>query len=160
MVALGDAIIHTPASAAPGIVPRLIEAYERNEASAVFAVAEVPTELVSRYGIAIPRRSDRARSSRAPLRSRSRSSTSSRSPSRAPCGRDLAVMGRYVVGAVGLCRAARYAADAPGEVQLADALRLVLQRGERVLAVPLGPGERRHDIGSAEGYCATFSSTR
>ena len=42
VVALGDAIIHTPASAAPGIVPRLIEAYEHNGASAVFAVQEVP----------------------------------------------------------------------------------------------------------------------
>src|SRR5207253_2994187 len=55
VVALGDAIIDTPPSAAPGIVRRLIDAYEQGGASAVFAVAEVPRELVSRYGIAITR---------------------------------------------------------------------------------------------------------
>jgi UTP--glucose-1-phosphate uridylyltransferase len=53
VVALGDAMIETPPSAAPGIVPRLIEAYERNDADAAFAVREVPDEAVSRHGIAI-----------------------------------------------------------------------------------------------------------
>ena len=50
--------------------------------------------------------------------------------------------------------------DDSGEIQLADALRRVLERGGRVLAVPLVAGERRHDIGSVEGYCATFLDTR
>src|SRR5215831_10946170 len=53
VVALGDAIIETPQSAAPGIVPRLIEQFERAGADAVFAVQPVPDELVSRYGIAV-----------------------------------------------------------------------------------------------------------
>jgi len=52
VLAVGDAIIQTPASAARGIVPRLIEAYERGGASAVVAIQEVPAEHVSRYGIA------------------------------------------------------------------------------------------------------------
>jgi UTP--glucose-1-phosphate uridylyltransferase len=46
--------------------------------------------------------------------------------------------------------------DASGEVQLTDALREVIARGGHVVAVPLWPGQRRHDIGSPEGYCATF----
>jgi UTP-glucose-1-phosphate uridylyltransferase len=46
--------------------------------------------------------------------------------------------------------------DESGEVQLADALRNVANAGERVLAIRLADGERRHDIGTVEGYCAVF----
>ncbi len=48
------------------------------------------------------------------------------------------------------------AADEGGEVQLTDALRGVIRAGGQVVAVPLAPGERRHDIGTLEGYCGTF----
>ncbi len=65
-------------------------------------------------------------------------------------------MGRYVIGDAVFAALRDTPADSSGEVQLSDALRLVLERGGRVLGVPLGPGERRHDIGSAAGYCATF----
>jgi UTP--glucose-1-phosphate uridylyltransferase len=43
-----------------------------------------------------------------------------------------------------------------GEVQLADALQRVIDGGGRVLAVPLGTGERRHDVGDLNSYCAAF----
>ncbi|HEY5318765.1 MAG TPA: hypothetical protein VIJ20_12325, partial [Solirubrobacteraceae bacterium] len=46
--------------------------------------------------------------------------------------------------------------DARGEVQLADGLRTVLREGGRIVAVPLRGGERRHDIGTVEGYCSAF----
>jgi UTP--glucose-1-phosphate uridylyltransferase len=48
--------------------------------------------------------------------------------------------------------------DDAGEVQLTDALRRVLAQGERVVAVRLAAGERRHDIGTIEGYCSVFLS--
>ncbi len=46
--------------------------------------------------------------------------------------------------------------DAGGEVQLADALNRVIAAGGRVIALPLATGERRHDIGTVESYCAAF----
>src|SRR5436190_3317371 len=53
VVALGDAMIETPASAAPGIVPRLIEAFAQGDVAAAFAVAPVADEAVSRYGVVL-----------------------------------------------------------------------------------------------------------
>jgi hypothetical protein len=32
----------------------------------------------------------------------------------------------------------------------------VLVQGGRIIAVPLAPGERRHDVGTVESYCAAF----
>jgi UTP--glucose-1-phosphate uridylyltransferase len=43
-----------------------------------------------------------------------------------------------------------------GEIQLTDAIASVIEGGGRVLAVPLAGGERRHDIGTVEGYCRAF----
>ena len=43
-----------------------------------------------------------------------------------------------------------------GEIQLTDAIASVVDSGGRVLAVPLAGGERRHDIGTVEGYCRAF----
>jgi len=43
-----------------------------------------------------------------------------------------------------------------GETQLTDAVRLLLSTGGTVRAVPMLSGERRHDIGSYDGYFRTF----
>jgi UTP--glucose-1-phosphate uridylyltransferase len=68
----------------------------------------------------------------------------------------LAVAARYVLGPEVFAALRVTAPDHSGEVQLADALRAVIGSGGRVVAVPLAPSERRHDIGTVEGYCATF----
>src|SRR5271167_3954087 len=54
VVALGDAIIAGSRRTGPGIVQRLITAFEEHRASAVVAVEEVPERDVSRYGVVIP----------------------------------------------------------------------------------------------------------
>jgi UTP--glucose-1-phosphate uridylyltransferase len=151
VVAVGDAIIETPPSAAPGIVRRLIEAYEQADAAVVFAVREVPREQVSRYGIAVPRATD-AGSGTEPFEIAD--VIEKPDPDAVPSR--LAVTGRYVFGPQVFAALRDTPPDAAGEVQIADAFRLVLGRGERVLAVPLGPGEERHDAGSVQGYCETF----
>ena len=51
VAAFGDAIISRPPDGGPGVVSRLIDAYEAAGADAAVAVREVPEELVSRYGI-------------------------------------------------------------------------------------------------------------
>ena len=43
-----------------------------------------------------------------------------------------------------------------GEVQLTDAVPEVIVHGVRVVAAPPAAGQRRHDIGSLESYCAAF----
>jgi UTP--glucose-1-phosphate uridylyltransferase len=65
-------------------------------------------------------------------------------------------MARYVLGPTILAALGETAPDAAGEVVLADALRSAIAAGERVVGIALGPGERRHDIGTVESYCSTF----
>jgi UTP--glucose-1-phosphate uridylyltransferase len=143
VVALGDALIEMPAAAQPGIVPRMIEAYEARGADAVLAVTEVPDAAVSRYGIAIAAPDQvitRVVEKPAP------SDTASRT----------AIMGRYVLGPRVFAALHQIAPGVGGEVQLADALQRVIDAGGRVLAVPLTGGERRHDVGDLRSYCAAF----
>jgi UTP--glucose-1-phosphate uridylyltransferase len=68
----------------------------------------------------------------------------------------LAIAARYVFGSEVFAALRGVEPDASGEVQVADALRRVIADGGRVVALALGPGERRHDIGTIESYCATF----
>ncbi len=144
VVALGDAIVE--GGGGPGIVARLIETYERGGVSAVLAVAPVADELVPRYGMVVPAAGE------APFEV----VDLVEKPDPGEVASRLAVMGRYVLGPEVFSALSRAEADVSGEVQLTDALRLVLRAGGRVLAVPLADGERRHDIGTVESYCATF----
>jgi UTP--glucose-1-phosphate uridylyltransferase len=41
-------------------------------------------------------------------------------------------------------------------VQLTDAIKLLIQKGERVYAWPLAPEQRRYDVGNFESYFQTF----
>ncbi len=148
VVALGDAIIDTPPAAAPGIVPRLIEAYERHDAAAALAVDEVADEAVSRYGIAIGERGE----GREPFELE----RVVEKPDPAAVASRTAIMGRYVVGPAVFEALRETRPDDTGEIQLTSALQSVLESGGRLVAVPLADGERRHDVGSIESYCATF----
>ena len=42
------------------------------------------------------------------------------------------------------------------EIQLTDAIRILLARGEKVRGVKLAPGEHRYDIGNFESYFKAF----
>jgi UTP--glucose-1-phosphate uridylyltransferase len=143
VVALGDAIIEPSPAGGQGIISRLIEAYQGSGASAAVAVAEVPAALVNRYGIVVTDGNGEV----VELREKPEPGAT---PSR------LAVMGRYVLGPEMFAVLRETAPDARGEVQLTDALSEVIRRGGRIVAVPLSPGERRHDIGTVEGYCTAF----
>jgi UTP--glucose-1-phosphate uridylyltransferase len=151
VVALGDSIIEPAGGAEPaaGIVTRLIEAYERTGACAAIAVAEVAPELVSRYGIVVP-------ADGAPTDEGFELATVLEKPGPAESTSRYAVMARYVLGPTVFAELRQTEPDHSGEVQVADALRALLARGERVVAVPLAAGERRHDIGTVESYCSAF----
>jgi UTP--glucose-1-phosphate uridylyltransferase len=147
VVAFGDAIISPPASGAPGVVTRLIDAFQAEGASAVVAVAEVPADLVSRYGIIA---AGGSQGDAIEVTDVVEKPPPDRAPSR------IAIMGRYVLGPAVFRALAEIPPGAAGEIQLSDALRRVVQDGGRVLAVPLAGGERRHDVGTLESYCAAF----
>ncbi|WP_249011553.1 UTP--glucose-1-phosphate uridylyltransferase [Conexibacter sp. DBS9H8] len=140
MVALGDAILESAGN--PSLSRRLIDTFEAQRPAAVIAVEAVAPERVSRYGIvAGPLEAITGLVEKPPAE---------RAPSR------WAVAARYVFAPRVLDALAGTPPDAGGEVQVADALNALIAGGERVIAVPLGPGERRHDIGTVEAYVATF----
>ena len=77
-------------------------------------------------------------------------------PAAAAVSSRLAVAARYVLGPAVFDALRATPPDPSGEVQLADALRAVIAAGGRVVALRLAAGERRHDIGTIESYCAAF----
>ena len=151
VVALGDAIIESPR--APAITKRLIDVFESEAESeseavcAVVAVQEVSVEAVSRYGIVAGVERDDGVIDVSRVFEKPNSRTA---PSR------WAVAARYVLSPGVMAELRHTEPDSTGEVQVADALNALLARGERVLAVPLAAGERRHDIGTVESYVTTF----
>ncbi len=146
VVALGDAIIEPAPAGSPGIVTRLTEAYLTSGAIAALAVAEVPAAAVSHFGIVVPGTGEDMIDVVDVVEKPDPEQITSR----------LAIMGRYVLGPEVFAELRETEPDSRGEIQLTDALRAVLARGGRIVAVPLAAGERRHDIGTLESYCATF----
>ncbi len=137
VVALGDGVIDPP-----GIVPRLIEAFESDRLDAVLAVAPIREEEVTRRGIVVAQGGEVTELLEKPQPSEVSSRT--------------AMMGRYVLGPPVFEALRGLNPDASGEVQLTDALRRVIDGGGRIAAIPLAPGQRRHDVGTPEGYCSAF----
>ena len=137
VVALGDGVIDPP-----GVVPRLIEVFESDRPDVTLAVAPVVDEEVSRRGIVVMDGDDVTDLLEKPQATDVASRT--------------AMVGRYVLGPSVFAALRDLGPDASGEVQLTDALRRVLEGAGRIVAVPLAEGQRRHDIGSLEGYCAAF----
>lgn len=137
VVALGDGVIDPP-----GIVPRLIEAFESERPDAALAVAPITEEEVSRRGIVVIEEGEVTDLLEKPETTEVESRT--------------AMVGRYVLGPSVFDALRDLGPDASGEVQLTDGLRRVLANGGRIVAVPLATGQRRHDIGTLEGYCAAF----
>jgi len=146
VVALGDTIIDRRPRPAPGIVSRLIEAFEASDAVAAIAVETVDDAHVSRYGIVVGTVVEGLVDVADVIEKPGPSETDSR----------LAIAARYVLGPPVFQALRETPPDGSGEVQVADALRQVIAGGGRVVAVPLADGERRHDIGTPEGYCEVF----
>jgi UTP--glucose-1-phosphate uridylyltransferase len=147
VVALGDSIIAPLPASGPAIIERLVQAYTTFQASAALAVVEVEDEEVASYGIVS---GTEIGDGIIEVTDVIEKPDPSEVPSR------LAVAARYVLGPSVFAALRDTAPDARGEVQLADALRAVLREGGRIVAVPLGGGERRHDIGTVDGYCHAF----
>ena len=144
VVALGDSIIgrHKPSL----IVQRLIAAFESHDASCAIAVEEVPMDQVSMYGVVKPASGDEV----------FEITDLVEKPARDAAPSNWAIAGRYVFAPRLFSAIRRTGFDHRGELQLTDAIRLMLREGERVVGVRLPPDEKRYDIGNFESYFETF----
>ena len=146
VVALGDSIIQCHDGSA--YLRTLMDAHLTAGAACTVAVEEVAREDVYRYGVVKPAGEigdgafevadlvEKPRVEAAPS--------------------NLAIAARYAFSPAIFDALARTAPDRNGELQLTDAIKLLLQLGHRVIAVPLREGERRYDIGNFESYFLAF----
>lgn len=146
VVALGDSIIGLNAESR--VVAGMIEQFETREADAVVALEEVPRREVVHYGIAKPKG---AMDDVFELADLVEKPTVEEAPS------TLAVAARYVFSpAIFDCLVATRPGKG-GEIQLTDAIRMLIDQGRRVLGIRLNQGERRFDIGNFESYFLAFA---
>ena len=146
VVALGDTIIRSGES--PNVITRLIECFEEKGASCVIALQQVPDEDVSRYGIAQPAHGENGGVLElADLVEK---------PSVGSAPSNLAIAARYVFSAEIFEAIARTKPGRGGEIQLTDAIRLLLKEGGKVYGVQMKASDHRYDIGTFESYFRCF----
>lgn len=146
VVALGDSIIGLHAQS--DVVRRMTECFVEKQAAAVIAFEEVPPEDVHRYGIA------RAKNMNGDL---FEVDDLIEKPGREEAPSNLAIAARYVFAPSIFGAIERTAPGKREEIQLTDAIRLVLQEGGKVYGLRLSAGERRFDIGNFESYFRAFT---
>jgi len=146
VVALGDSIIGMRAQS--GVVRQMIEKFESSRAAAVIAFEEVAPQDVVHYGIAKPRDG---------LGDVFELDDLVEKPGVEEAPSNLAVASRYVFSpAIFDC----LEETPPGkgdEIQLTDAIRMLIRQGRNVLGVRLMADERRFDIGNFESYFLAFA---
>ena len=147
VVALGDTIIRC--AEPPNIITKLTNCFEQEGASCVIALQEVAMKDVVRYGIARPAAGENGEVFRlAELIEK---------PSVESAPSNLAIAARYVFTPEIFAAIARTQPGAGGEIQLTDAIRLLMQEGRKVYGVRMSPDDRRYDIGAFESYFKCFA---
>jgi UTP--glucose-1-phosphate uridylyltransferase len=144
LVALGDSIIGLHGESS--ISRRIAKVYESERASCVIAVEEVPREMTAHYGVVAPETDGDV--------FRIKDLVEKPSPETAPS--NLAIAGRYIFSPIIFDMIRKVNPDRRGEIQLTDAIRLLVDLGKRVIGVKLAPDERRYDIGNFRSYFETF----
>ena len=145
VVALGDSIVGLNAQSSA--LSRMVEIFEARHASCVIAVEEVPMEETQNYGVVQTDGADDGYFRVLNLVEKPK-------PEVAPS--NLAIAGRYVFSPLIFDLLHRVQPDKRGEIQLTDAIQMMCEEGKRVLAVKLGPTEKRYDIGNFPSYFETF----
>ena len=145
VVALGDSIIGLHAQSK--LISQMVDVFEKNHASAVVAVEEVPREEVKHYGIVDPASVEGDVIRVANLIEKPDVETA---PS------NLAIAARYVFSPLIFDLIKQVQPDKRGEIQLTNAIQMMCEEGRRVLAVKLPASERRYDIGNFPSYFESF----
>jgi UTP--glucose-1-phosphate uridylyltransferase len=76
------------------------------------------------------------------------------SPEEAPS--NLAIAARYILSPAIFDALGRQAPGKGGEIQLTDAIRVLIREGGKAYGVRLTGGERRYDIGNFDAYFQAF----
>ena len=147
VVALGDTILGLHHKAET--LRRMIRIFEQQADSvkAVIAFDQVAEDEVVNYGIAAVKKSGRDSFELDDLVEKPEKHLA---PSR------LAVAARYVFAPDIFEYLRKIKPGIHGEIQLTDAIRLLIQSGKKVLGVRLTPQESRYDIGTFESYYRAF----
>jgi UTP--glucose-1-phosphate uridylyltransferase len=146
VVALGDSIIGLHAES--DIVRRMVRQFEETGADAVVAFEDVPRRDVVQYGIAQTPTPDAETFVLPDVIEK---------PSVAEAPSTLAVAARYVFSPAIFDYLEQTTPGKGGEIQLTDAMRLMLQDGCKGYGLRLGDGEVRYDLGNFESYFRTFA---
>ncbi len=144
VVALGDSIIGLHAQS--DIVRRMTRCFLDQKAEAVVAFEEVPKDEVHHYGVAKPKGAGELFE----LADVIEKPTAHEAPS------NLAIAARYVFSPKIFAALQRTPPGKGGEIQLTDAIRLIIQQGGKAFGMRLGKNERRFDIGNYDAYFRAF----
>jgi len=148
VVALGDSLIAGDDPAAP--LRSMMETHCQLGAAATIAVEKVPAEETHRYGIVSVEGSEPPPGEAAPVADIIEKPPKGHAPS------TLAVAARYVFSPMIFEALERVLPDSRGEIQLTDAIKLLIQMGKPVYIWTLPPDQPRYDIGNFESYFRTF----
>jgi UTP--glucose-1-phosphate uridylyltransferase len=144
VVALGDSIIGLNAES--DVVQRMQSCFDQQDCAAVIAFEEVPDHEVDQYGIALPKQDGDVFEVLDIVEK----------PSLDEAPSNLAVAARYIFTPKIFDALARTGAGKGGEIQLTDAIKRMIEEGEKVYGIRLGAHERRYDIGNFESYFRAF----
>jgi len=148
VVALGDSLIAAPDPADP--LRAMIQAHRDLGAAAIVAVEKVPPEETFRYGIVSIANGEPPPGEPVTVTDIVEKPALGTAPS------TLAVAARYVFSPAIFAALSRTLPDRKGEIQLTDAIRLLIQQGQPVYAWLFHPNQRRYDVGNFESYFRTF----
>ena len=146
IIALGDSVIYSTERVS--LLKRMIREYESHDPCFVIGTRRVSMDEVHRYGIIDPKENDKEGSLEIkdliekPL------------PSSAPS--NLAVAARYIMPSGIFDSLDRTRPGKGGEIQLTDAIRLMLREGMKGYSVNLSKNEKRYDIGNFPSYYEAF----
>jgi len=145
LVALGDAIIES--NHQQPLIKRMTDLFAEKNPAFVIAVREVPAEDVSKYGIVDLKEEEDGNL-------RVRRMVEKPSPHEAPG--NFAIAARYLFTPEIFEFLEKTLPGKGGEIQLTDAMQMMLKHDFEAYAVPLAEQELRHDIGTFESYFRTF----
>ncbi len=145
VVALGDTIMQPTES--PTLVHRLIQSHLSHKSNCTLAVCEVPEDEVNRYGIVKPKLEEEEEFE---------AETLVEKPAKGEMASRYAIAARYVFNPNIFEAIRRTPPGMGGEIQITDAIGVLLQMGGKVRCLKLGPGEKRYDIGNHQAYFRAF----
>ena len=144
VAALGDSIIGMNAKS--DIVKRMASCFVEKKAAAVIAFEEVDRAEVYKYGVAKPKSGGDVFEIEDLIEK----------PSVSEAPSNLAIAARYVLAPTVFDAIRRTQPGKGGEIQITDAIRLMIREGGKVYGIRLRGDERRYDIGNFQAYFRAF----